>query len=105
MVAADGSDARIGESDGIDHPAVELGDARSRSASPRLGAHRFRDEPAERREVDHVGELTTVRGGAGGEHDRILERETSRLHRERGAAVAHCRLTLPGAPPVATRRS
>ena len=41
------------------------------------------------------------------EHDRVLEREASRLHRERGAGVAHCRLTLRLAPeaPFATRRS
>ena len=40
-------------------------------------------------------------GGAGGEDDGILERETGRLHRERGAARRSLPATLPAAP---TRR-
>src|SRR3712207_7597734 len=51
--------------------------------SPRLDAHRLRDEPAQPVEAHHVGELPPVSGSARGEDDRVLEVEPRGAHRER----------------------
>src|SRR5688500_3890247 len=107
MVSAHRRHAWIRQADGVDHPSAELRDSWRGSTGPWLGAHRLRDETAERREIDDSGELVAVRRRAGSENDRILEGEAGRLDLERGAAGRHCRDTPPAGPPVpvATRRS
>ena len=107
MLRADGLHAGIRETDRVDHPATELRHARRGSPRARLRAHRFRDEPTQRPEIDHAFQLVPVGGRAGGEDDGILESETCRLNLESGAAARHCRDTPPveAGAPVATRRS
>ena len=60
VIGAHGVDAGIRQPDGVDHPAVELGDARRRRACARLEAHGLRDDPAERVEIDDAVELVAV---------------------------------------------
>jgi len=77
-------DARIGEAHGVDHPAIELSDARRpRPVSP-LDANRLRDEPPESVEIDHPRELATVGGRASGKQHRILKFDTRDSDFERG---------------------
>jgi len=76
--------SRVGETDGVDHSALELGDTRSTRAVAAFDAHRFGDKSAKRVKFDHVGQLATVGGGAGGQQNRILEIDPRGGNCERG---------------------
>ena len=103
---------RVREADGVDHPAGELGHARSRRTRTRLDADRFGHESAEAIQIHHVGQLAAVACRAGGEDDRILELDSRRLDAQRGrdgdvtgAAVAHAALRSAPGTPRSLRRS
>ena len=76
----------------VDHPAVELGDARRRRAESRLQTHRLRDDATETIEVDHLVQLFAIGGGAGGEQNRVLEPNVAKLHGEQATWRSPVRL-------------
>src|SRR5262249_44417159 len=68
-------ETRIRQADGVDHTALELRDARRRSAVSRLGGDCLRDDAAQATGGHHTSELATVARRAGGENDGILKDE------------------------------
>jgi hypothetical protein len=69
----DGVESRIREPDCVDHPALEFGNTWRGRAFAGLGTHRFRDDPSERIEIHHAGELATVSRRACREKNGILK--------------------------------
>ena len=65
----------IGEPHGVDHAALELGNAGCGRALPCFARHRFRDKAAKAIERHDPGELLTVARRAGRENDWVLKGE------------------------------
>ena len=84
MLVANFFHSRIRQANGVDHPALELGDSwRTRSVAP-LDAHRLGDEPTELVDIDYARQLATVGGRACGKQNRILEIDPRGVDCERG---------------------
>jgi hypothetical protein len=73
VVADHGIESRIRQANGVHHAAIEFRYARSGSAFAWLWAYRFCDDSANRFEIHHASELSTVSRSSGCKNYRILK--------------------------------
>src|SRR5205807_7769407 len=84
LVLPHGLETRVRESNGVQHSARELGDARPGVPAARLRRDCFGDDSAQGFEVDHTGHLVPETGGAGSEEDGVLEGDAEQRDRGEG---------------------